>query len=343
MSLRRSMMPEDANLPSKPPAETSFTVKVLHPRWRGGRGQLRFDKNSDVVWRIRGRRDGIRWYGYGKYKFTETSVTITWHRTGVTERFGLHSPQLFISESSTATPVDQFVGIAISERSIIFPSRVVVPVGNGFEVSLRLHTSDLKTFRQVFSRKEYETAALPDYARSIIDLGANVGLASVFFAMRYPEAKIVAVEPEADNFRALQGNIEALGSRVRAEHAAIWHEDGSIRLQSETAEGVPLPSWGMTVSETGDRGAITPAVRVDTLMDRYGFKTVDILKVDIEGAELELFAHGADKWTSRVKLVLVETHNRFRPGSEEAVRAALAGKFRQAPSSGENLVFERID
>jgi hypothetical protein len=80
---------------------------------------------------------------------------------------------------------------------------------------------------------------------------------------------------------------------------------------------------------------------LDTLLAIADIQHVDILKVDIEGAELELFKSRPDHWLDRVNMVIVETHDRFRPGSETAVRDALKEKFEEAPRNGENLFFLR--
>jgi hypothetical protein len=66
------------------------------------------------------------------------------------------------------------------------------------------------------------------------------------------------------------------------------------------------------------------------------------LDVDIEGAELELFTYEAEAWLGRAKLIAVETHDRFRPGSEAAVRDALVDSFEELPWVGEEFVFSPL-
>src|SRR5690349_9066138 len=74
-------------------------------------------------------------------------------------------------------------------------------------VYLRDNYSDRAIFLQVFYEKQYEVfdAPLPSSER-IIDAGANIGLASVFFANKFPQAQIIAIEPELENFALLQKN-----------------------------------------------------------------------------------------------------------------------------------------
>ena len=182
----------------------------------------------------------------------------------------------------------------------------------------------------------------PNSANVIVDLGANIGLASVFFGVKYPDAKILAVEPERDNFAAMVANTAELGERVVTQHCAVWSRDGFIYLHTEDNDGRTLGAWGVQVS---DRPPNTerrvPCKKLTTLLNMAGFSNVDILKVDIEGAELELFSHEANEWLSRIDLIIVETHDRFRPGAEQAVREAVAPMFEELPKSGESLFFRR--
>ena len=220
--------------------------------------------------------------------------------------------------------------------------RMHVPEANG-EVELRLHTSDVLTFWQVFINLEYDSPNLPPSARTIVDLGANIGLATQYFAARYPSAHIVAVEPDADNFALLMRNTAPLGTRVHRHHGAAWIHDGQISLRTEDEAQRPLGAWGTQVTATPRPGeSRVPCYRLATLLDLAGFETVDILKVDIEGAELEVFTDGVQDCLDRIGLVIVETHDRFRPGSEAAVRNALGPQFRELPQKGENLFFARI-
>jgi|GEM_PF-1011122 FkbM family methyltransferase len=210
-------------------------------------------------------------------------------------------------------------------------------------VRLRLDTSDLPTFLQVFIRQEYaiELAEPPAY---VMDLGANIGLAAAWFAGRYPGAKIVCVEPDEGNHRMLLANTEGYPD-VLAVHAAVWPEPGRLEVVRAAPDGAPLGAWGVqtrAAAEGGPDGADhVPAVTIPELMRRAGFPRIDLLKVDIEGAELELFSRNVEAWLGCVRCLVVETHDRFRPGSRAAVERALEGRGFERRKSGENLVFLR--
>ncbi len=78
---------------------------------------------------------------------------------------------------------------------------------------------------------------------------------------------------------------------------------------------------------------------VAQIMDASGFSEVDLLKLDIEGAEADLFRDGPPDWLKRVTNVAVELHDRFRPGCTERVLDALQGWNRT--KHGEYDVFTR--
>ena len=97
-----------------------------------------------------------------------------------------------------------------AQNKVLRTSRevAVVPPGVRHPVTLRLKTSDISTYEQVFGNDEYDFS-LNNPPRVIVDGGANIGLASIYFANRYPDAKIIAIEPEASNFSLLQRNVAA--------------------------------------------------------------------------------------------------------------------------------------
>jgi len=308
-------------------------VQAVHPNWSGHlllspaeRGVQHEGHDSRGVYALAGDVLTVTWDDYPEESFLNVSGVFV-HEQLVGRSPNL--PGLFSVE---------LAGVMLRATRLA----VVVP-GSMLEVQMRLQTSDPLAFQQVFVDREYDTPNLPEIAATVVDLGANIGFASLFFALRYPQARILAVEPEDQNFAILQANTAALGSRIRTQHAAAWISDGFINLHTEDAAGAPLGNWGVQVSESASSShRMTPCYRLATLLDRAGFDSVDVLKVDIEGAELELFSHQAGDWLDRVRLIIVETHDRFRPGSEAAVRAALHPMFEELPPSGENLMFRRL-
>lgn len=307
-------------------------VAALHPHWSGS--LLLSSIDSSVVHEKSGNR--------GTYCLSEGTLTINWEKFGRECFFDVRGTYVHEQFLKDVPDVSKIFAVTLWNKNLVATKiNVVIPEVN-YEVCLRLRSSDVPTFAQVFVNRDYDSESIPGGAKTIVDLGANIGLATVFFGTRYPEAEILAVEPDDNNFGMLAFNTLALGSRVRIERAAVWTHDGSVSLHAEDEEGRSLEDWGLQVSDTSNRnGKRVPCHKLSTLIDRTGWERIDILKVDVEGAELELFSNGALEWLSKVDFIFVETHDRFRPGSENAVRSAVASTFVELPSSGENLLFRR--
>ncbi len=199
----------------------------------------------------------------------------------------------------------------------------------------RFGTSDLGMFRQVLIDEEYffQSSAQP---RLIVDAGANVGYASIYFANRYPDAAIIAIEPDTDNFNLLQKNTAAY-PKVRCIQAGLWSRDCFLKI-SNPDDG----SCAFRVEETTNPENAIPAVTLITLLKSSGFDRIDILKLDIEGAEKELFsAHNSANWIDRTELIMIELHDRLIPGCEAAMLQAVHNSPFRFSQRGENTFLSR--
>lgn len=182
-----------------------------------------------------------------------------------------------------------------------------------FPFFLRLPSSDILTFDQIIVRKEYEfdTSQKPGI---IIDAGANIGLASIYFANKFPGAKIVSIEPEASNFEILSRNT-APYENIIPVRGALWYENTVLDLVD--------PGTGKWTFMTEARdpagkrhGKVLHEVRgmtVNTIMQEHRIEHIDILKIDIEGAEREDF-RDTSAWLGKVGALIIELHERTKPG-----------------------------
>jgi len=307
-------------------------VFAIHPEWSG---MLRLSQTDrSVIHEGHGSK--------GTFELSRGALTVFWE-TFEPETF-VYALGAFVHESLMKQLPDlerMFAGTIRGFAVRTTKVNVLIP-GGGYEVALRLGTSDIPTFMQVFVNPQYASPHLPETAEVIVDLGANIGLATVFFGTRHPKARILSVEPEASNFAAMAANTAALGDRVQRRQAAVWTRDGLVNLRTRDEQGRPLEAWAVQVAdETRQPEVNVPCNKLATLLNNASFDEVDILKVDIEGAELELFSESASDWLPRIKLIIVETHDRFRPGAEAVVRSAVLSTFEELPKSGENLIFRR--
>ncbi|HWG35120.1 MAG TPA: FkbM family methyltransferase [Gemmatimonadaceae bacterium] len=185
-------------------------------------------------------------------------------------------------------------------------------------IELRARTSDVKVFHQVFVDQEHDVAKRLGKVRSIIDAGANVGFSSIFFALEFPDATIIAVEPEPRNYAQLVRNVGAY-SNIVPLNAALFGASGVVTISNPDAE-----EWAfrVDVAAPGNSDATIAAVSVPDILDRYKFAELDILKLDIEGAETEVFAPGCAAWLRRVNFIMIELHDYLKPGCSAAVLSA---------------------
>lgn len=180
-------------------------------------------------------------------------------------------------------------------------------------LTMRKFGSDFATFEEVFIQKVYKN--LTDHVpqcKTIVDLGANIGLASLYFAMHYPQCQIVAVEPDAANFRLLSSNLQALTrtGRIKMLPAGVWNRECDLVIDA-------MPDTGdfnaITVREQQAETAaqIIHGLPIQRILEIADFTTIDILKVDIEGAEVQLF-EGDVSWLERVGCLAIEFHDTTR-------------------------------
>lgn len=201
-------------------------------------------------------------------------------------------------------------------------------------VWVRPGTSDVATFDEVFVGREYELPFEDFSPRHILDLGANVGYASVQFASRWPLASILAVEPAADNVVLLKRNTGAY-RRIDALHAAVWSHPTDLAVENPDDDA---NAFRMTEAAPA-AGVRIPAYTIGQLIDRLGCERLGLLKMDVEGAEAEILK-GARAWLDRVDVMIVELHDRFVPGCGEALNAALQGRRFRMEIVGQNLAID---
>ncbi len=193
------------------------------------------------------------------------------------------------------------------------------PPGIRNPVHLRLKTSDESTYKQILLDGAY-AFDLPFSPKVIVDAGANIGAASIYFTHRYPEAKIIAIEPEASNFAVLAKNVR-LYPAIIPIHAALWNRDGKIGVSEPDPATGAKGNWAFVTHEGS--GVKVRAITMRTLMKEWQVQAIDLLKIDVEGAEKEVF-ESAD-WIGSVRCLMIELHDRFRPGCREAVDSVAQG------------------
>ena len=207
---------------------------------------------------------------------------------------------------------------------------------SGRQIVVRTNTSDVKCLEKVFVDEEYRLPAdiNPVFAikpRFIVDAGANIGMATLYFAQTFPNANIVAVEPEESNFELLRRNCEGI-ENIQLEKAALWSSEAKLQLADANAE-----SWSFSVRPATTDSSVVAAINIPQILAKYGENRIDLLKLDIEGAERELFSESCEEWLPKVGMIVIELHDRFARGCSEAFYTHLVRRSFAQEIRGENI------
>lgn len=202
----------------------------------------------------------------------------------------------------------------------------------GGVVYLRPGTTDQNVYDEIFFEREYDIdLGTPLF---IVDAGAHIGLASVFFACKYPKATVIAIEPEPSKFEVLLRNVKNY-SNIKPVQAGLWSNKAHLHIQDFNVD-----TWSFRVSEDFSGNGI-PAVGIQDVITDFDMDRIDVLKIDIEGSEIEVL-NNSKEWIDDVKTLIIELHDRFRPGCTEALQNAFIRHNYDQSQSGESIVMTKI-
>jgi FkbM family methyltransferase len=217
-------------------------------------------------------------------------------------------------------------------------------------VQVRLGDSDLWSFHQVFVHQQYQIVPQAHRARVhswysgllaqgriplIVDAGANVGAAALWFARSFPEARVVSLEPEPMSASICRSNVAAFPA-ITVLEAALGGSSGTVDIELGNR------SWATrTVRKQG--GAGVPVYSIEGIHSIIGpGHALFLAKIDIEGFEADLFANNTE-WIDEVAAVFVEPHDWLFPGqgTSRTMQAAMFDKGFEILIRRDNFLFIR--
>ena len=156
--------------------------------------------------------------------------------------------------------------------------------------------SDVPTFWQIFFRNVYTVR--PD-DRLIIDAGANIGAFTLYCLLRAPQAFVIAIEPASDSCQRLRDLIlrHGFANRCTVHQAALGDAPGTTTIEMQA---------GSQFRVSGRGGIEIPAVTLDSIAAPH--ETVDLLKIDVEGAEYDVLPAAATDTLGRIRRIEMEYH-----------------------------------
>jgi len=189
-------------------------------------------------------------------------------------------------------------------------------------------SSDFEVFNQIFGWKEYN-AVVNEYktfflgsvdSLNIIDAGSNIGLTALFFSEHFEKGRLIAVEPDPENFKVLDYNLQStVLFKFIKFNAALWPTNTHIKIVKDFRD---KSDWSFRVEETEDQNGIK-AYSINYLMESENFDFIDILKIDVEGSEKQIFtsANANLDFLNKTKCIAIEIHDEFN--CREAIYSVL--------------------
>lgn len=184
-------------------------------------------------------------------------------------------------------------------------------------------------------KRRYDAILAAGRKPIVVDAGANIGISTIWFARSFPEAQVIAIEPDPGNFALLHTNIARYPHCVALE-AALGSKPGFAELSRPESQ----LAWAVRTTRSSQG---VPILSVEDAFARSGGDDPFIVKIDIEGFERDVFASNLE-WLDRTYVVFVEPHDWMFPG--ERISAGLQRAMAERPFellvNGDTLAYVRV-
>jgi FkbM family methyltransferase len=168
-------------------------------------------------------------------------------------------------------------------------------------IFLRTYKGDIDIFYEIFQKEIYLAPAEKKDPELIIDLGANIGLSALYFTALFPKARIICVEPGDESYKFLIKNVasQIQARQITTLKAAVMGTDGNVSFSDSKMH------YNSKVTASIIKN--TEAFSLHTLYKKYNIQSADLIKMDIEGAEKDVFE--SPDWLYAVKNLIIEMHS----------------------------------
>jgi len=178
------------------------------------------------------------------------------------------------------------------------PPRSVVLKNLVHPILLRPGTIDANTVLNNVIREEYGHFRLKRAPQWMIDAGAYIGDTAAYYLSKFPELKVIALEPNPESYEMARNNLEPYGERSFLINKGLYSND-ELQNFSGSSTGASIAASGIEIE----------CATISSLFKEYSIPFLDILKMDIEGAEEAVFSSKPELWLGQVGLLMIEIHN----------------------------------
>ena len=159
----------------------------------------------------------------------------------------------------------------------------------------RPETSDEFVLNEIFLHDVYEIETMNDVS-VVLDIGANIGAFSSRIVRKFPNCSVTSVEPEPDNFSVLEKNCGHI-SNIKLINKAVWSDSNGVSIVADC---------GGTAVQSGENSIAVESICFDELTE--SFSVIDILKIDVEGAEVDIILNASPESLMKVERITGEFH-----------------------------------
>lgn len=233
--------------------------------------------------------------------------------------FGSIAYKLFNTIPKNVFEVRNFVEAALKYGyKIDEEASAYVVSKEGVQILLRKGSSDLKVFRQIIINEEFKNVVQlirqhDIKIKNVIDAGANIGLTTLYLKAHFPDAEVLCVEPDDSNQTQLLQHITLNNlANVDLIRGGVWSHNSWLNIDNTFRDGLEW-SRRLQPSET-ERGNI-PVYSINHMLAEKQWDSIDLLKMDIEGAEETVFSESSDlTFLNKTKVITIEVHNMLEVG-----------------------------
>lgn len=180
----------------------------------------------------------------------------------------------------------------------------------GKDIFYRAGSSDVHIIYEILLKKSYKAEYyVPDNVAPgvIFDIGANIGIASIYFANKFPDAVIYCFEPILENFDLLKKNTNKY-KNIHCFQIALGAKDGKVNMSASDSE---MNYGGGSIYELGtnkDKSQRVRLVNPTTFYSKEDIKNIDLIKIDVEGSEYDVLTSFEGKILKKVDWIIGEMH-----------------------------------
>ena len=173
---------------------------------------------------------------------------------------------------------------------------------DGRRFDLHMRKSDIFTLGEILHERQYRLRTPLVDPAVVVDAGANIGVAALYFRALYPGAELHCFEPASENFALLERNLGSFDG-VELNQAAVGAQAGELELHLNPHAA----THSLIDAQEGGETEVVPVLDLASYLDERNIERVDLLKVDVEGSELDLL-RGLGRHLARVRVIVGEMH-----------------------------------